>query len=179
MRREHRSSGARVFAPKCPSWSRRRFELQAELQAGAHASLTPYLDAALYGEARVSAASGTIICVSLPWLQVQVQLGSGPAEGPSTFKFPAAASRCHGGLPVARCSGCGGLRGADGPGLWGRRPRLGSCVERGGAGEADSRLALGRTARLGRLLVVVNHRVLPSAPMVGRVSASSSARTRV
>ena len=49
----------------------------------------------------------------------------------------------------------------------------------GGAGEADARRAFGRSARLGRLLVVVNHRVLPSSPLVGRVSGSSSARTRV
>jgi hypothetical protein len=54
-----------------------------------------------------------------------------------------------------------------------------TCLEMGVAGEADARLAFGRSARLGRLLVVVNHRVLPSAPMVGRVSGSSSARTRV
>ena len=31
--------------------------------------------------------------------------------------------------------------------------------------KADARLAFGRSARLGRLWVVVNHRVLPSAPM--------------
>jgi len=49
----------------------------------------------------------------------------------------------------------------------------------GGAGEADARPTFGRSARLGRLLVVVNHRVLPSSPMVGRVSGSSSARTHV
>ena len=54
-----------------------------------------------------------------------------------------------------------------------------TCLEMGGAGEADARLAFGKSARLGRLLVVVNHRVLPSSPMVGRVSGSSSARTRV
>ena len=49
----------------------------------------------------------------------------------------------------------------------------------GGGGEADARLAFGRSVRLVRLLVVVNHRVLPSSPLVGRVSGSSSARTRV
>jgi hypothetical protein len=46
-------------------------------------------------------------------------------------------------------------------------------------GEADARLAFGRSVRLVRVLVVVNHRALPSSPMVGRVSGSSSARTRV
>jgi len=51
--------------------------------------------------------------------------------------------------------------------------------EMGVAGEADARLAFGRSVRLVRLLVVVNHRALPSSPMVGRVSGSSSARTRV
>ena len=54
-----------------------------------------------------------------------------------------------------------------------------TCLEMGGAGEADARPTFGRSARLGRLLVVVNHRVLPSSPMVGRVSGSSSARTHV
>ena len=53
------------------------------------------------------------------------------------------------------------------------------CLEMGGGGEADARLAIGRSVRLVRLLVVVNHRVLPSSPLVGRVSGSSSARTRV
>jgi light-independent protochlorophyllide reductase subunit N len=54
-----------------------------------------------------------------------------------------------------------------------------TCLEMGVAGEADARLAFGRSVRLVRLLVVVNHRALPSSPMVGRVSGSSSARTRV
>ena len=53
------------------------------------------------------------------------------------------------------------------------------CLEMGGGGEADARPAFGRSARLGILLVVVNHRAPPSSPMVGRVSGSSSARTRV
>ena len=61
----------------------------------------------------------------------------------------------------------------------GQGAAVAGSLEMGGAGEADARLAFGKSARLGRLLVVVNHRVLPSSPMVGRVSGSSSARTRV
>ena len=62
---------------------------------------------------------------------------------------------------------------------WVTVPKKKTCLEMGGAGEADARLTFGRSAQLGRLLVVVNHRVLPSSPLVGRVSGSSSARTRV
>ena len=47
-----------------------------------------------------------------------------------------------------------------------------TCLEMGVAGETDARLAFGRSVRLVRLLVVVNHRALPSSPMVGRVSGS-------
>ena len=42
-----------------------------------------------------------------------------------------------------------------------------TCLEMGVAGEADARLAFGRSVRLVRLLVVVNHRVLPSSPLAG------------
>jgi len=63
--------------------------------------------------------------------------------------------------------------------LGGQPPKKNPCLEMGGGGEADARPAFGRSARLGSLLVVVNHRAPPSAPMVGRVSGSSSARTRV
>ncbi len=42
----------------------------------------------------------------------------------------------------------------------------------GVAGEADARLAFGRSVRLVRLLVVANHRALPSSPIVMEASLS-------
>ncbi len=52
-----------------------------------------------------------------------------------------------------------------------------TCLEMGVAGEADARLAFGRSVRrLVHLFVVVNHRALPSSPMVGRVSGAVQSR---